>query len=44
MTRDLDDDVLSDDQGGEWDDEDEEPHLAYPGPHSRGQVLILIAF
>ena len=44
MTRDLDDDVLSDDQGGEWDDEDEEPHLAYPGPHARGQVLILIAF
>lgn len=27
-------------EGSEWEDEDEEPHLAYPGPHARGQCLV----
>ena len=25
-------------QGGEWEEDEDEPHLAYPGPHARGQV------
>ena len=32
----VDDDV--DVQGGEWEEDEDEPHLAYPGPHARGQV------
>ena len=27
-------------QGGEWEEDEDEPHLAYPGPHARGQVTV----
>ena len=41
-------DLMRINQGsGDWEDEEEEePHLAYPGPHARGQVccFVLLVF
>ena len=37
--------MADEDQGsGEWEDDEEEPHLAYPGPHARGQVSFSPSF